>query len=326
MTNELVLNNKFELHYFFSEDDISHSIDANTRHKCEHELLQIIYEITKSFDSKVKVETEAYKEGGVKEIWSFLSSDNGQLTIIISLLTLILSRIPLSKTKLEKKDLKLSIKERKLNIKLLEEELKAKKIPESKIDIDKIEVLVNNNYKVIKHKSNFYKQLFRYPKVKKISTAILNSKNEIVEEAKIVERKDFENFILDSDDLDSITDENATIEIISPVLKKGSYKWRGVYNEIGIVIEFTMKDKLFKNSIIDSGVTFKSGTFIDCVLKIERKIDDLGNIFNSNYSVLTVIKQHNDGVSIETPQGKAYKKRKIEQKQQLLLFEDYEIK
>ena len=106
---ENLLNNKFELHYYFSEEDKSHSMDAYTRNKCEHELLQIVGEITKELEINLKVETEAYKEGGLTELWTFLNTDNGQLTIVISLLTLALSRVPLRKTKLEKQYLELSI-------------------------------------------------------------------------------------------------------------------------------------------------------------------------------------------------------------------------
>jgi hypothetical protein len=321
MTNN-PLNNRFELHYYFGDEDKTHSMDAFTRNKCEHELLQIVSEITRELDLKVKVETEAYEEGGLTEIWTFLGSDNGQLTIILSLLTLALSRIPLRKTKLEKKDLKLSIEERKLNIELMKKELESKGIPENKIDIEKLVLIITNNYKIIKHKSNFYKQLYKYPKVKKLSTTKLNENKQRIDEPSFVERKDFDKFILESDSLDTIPDDNATIEIISPVLKKGKYKWRGIYDKLGSVIEFSMKDKEFKENVVEEGIPFKNGTFIDCVLEIERKIDDLGNIFNSNFSVLTVLRQHDEITSFETPQGKRYKTQKEADKMQMKLFND----
>lgn len=319
MTNN-PLNNRFELHYYFSDEDKTHSMDAFTRNKCEHELLQIVSEITRELDISVKIETEAYEEGGLTEIWTFLGSDNGQLTIILSLLTLALSRIPLRRTKLEKEDLKLSIQERKINIELMKKELK--ELPENTVDIEKLVFIISNNYKIIKHKSNFYKQLYKYPKVKKLSATKFNENKEKLDEPSFVERKDFDKFILESDSLDTIPDENATIEIISPVLKKGKYKWRGIYDKLGSVIEFSMKDKEFKDNVIEDGIPFKNGTFIDCVLEIERKIDDLGNIFNSNFSVLTVLKQHDEVASFETPQGKRFKKQKEAEKNQLKMFGD----
>ena len=36
-------------------------------------------------------------------------------------------------------------------------------------------------------------------------------------------------YIMTSDDIEPDCDENATIEIISPVLKKGRYMWVGIY-------------------------------------------------------------------------------------------------
>lgn len=320
---ENILNNKLELHYYFGEDDNSHSMDAYTRNKCEHELLQIISEITKELEINSKVETEAFKEGGLSEIWTFLNTDNGQLTLVMSLLTLVVSRIPVRKTKLEREDLKLSIEERKLNIEKLKSEMEAKGVS-TEFNIEKASLILHYNNKIIKHKSNFYKQLYKYPKVKKISTTKLNNKKEKIEEPVFIERKDFSKFILDSDNLDSITDDNATIEIISPVLKKGKYKWKGVYDKLGTVIDFGMKDKEFKDHVVSDGVPFKNGTFIECVLEIERKIDDLGNVFNSNYSVLTVLKQHDEGTSFETPQGKRYKKQKKLLDSQLSLFNQTE--
>ena len=317
-----ILNNKLEIHYFFSDEDETHSMDAFTRNKCEHELLQIVCEITRELDVHVKVETEAYEEGGLTELWTFLCTDNGQLTLILSLITLALSRIPVRKTKLEKEDLELSIKERKLNIELLEKELENKGIPKNNINIEKFVLILNNNYKIIKHKSNFYKQLYKYPKVKKLSTTKLNERKEKIEDPTFVERKDFEKFILESDNLEPIPDENATIEIISPVLKKGRFKWKGIYNNLGSVIEFSMKDKEFKDNVVEEGIPFKNGTFIDCILEIERKIDDLGNVFNSNYSVLSVLRQHDEVVSFETPQGKKHRKQKEGEKMQLRLFGD----
>ncbi len=81
-----------------------------------------------------------------------------------------------------------------------------------------------------------------------------------------------------------------------------------------------MKDKEFKDNVVEEGIPFKNRTFIDCILEIERKIDDLGNVFNSNYSVLTVLKRHDEKVSYETPQGKKYRQKKDADKMQQNLF------
>ena len=317
---EQTLANKLELHYYFEESDDSHTMNAFVRNRCEFELLQIYTELQKELELDVKIETEAYEEGGLTELWSFLADNAIQITLLLTALSQVLSRVPLRKSKLEKKDLKLSIEERKLNIKALKRELKEKE-PEQ-ITIQNLNLIIDSNPKILKHLSNYFKQLYNYPKVKKISTTILSNNNTKIEEPKFISRTDFDKFIIESDELGSEIDENATIEIISPVLKKGKYKWKGVYNKIGEAVDFYMKDKIFKQSVIAEGIEFKNGTFIECVLEKSIKMNEVGEIYTSAYSVLTVLKKHYENIVEETPQGKKYRQEKEADKQQLKLFKD----
>ncbi|MFH2144215.1 MAG: hypothetical protein ABIJ97_17440 [Bacteroidota bacterium] len=326
--------NKLELHYFFNDFDKTHSMDAVVRNKCEHELLQIIGTISKELNIHIKVETEAYDQGGLKELYTFLCTVEGQTIILLSNLAvtalgIIISSIPLKKTRLDKLEQNLCIEEKKLNIEvqklnlvLIKKELKEKKIETTNINIEKLDYIITNNIKILKHKSNFYKALTNYPKVNRLSTAGLYEDKKRIAEPKIIERKDFEKFILDSDILEPIQDDNATIEIISPVLKKGKYKWRGIYNKVSQPIEFSMRDKEFKDGIIERGTTFKSGTFLDCIIEISRKIDDLGNVFNNNYVVVTVLRQHEEGIITETSKGKKIRQKREAEKSQFRLFDD----
>lgn len=317
---EQTLANKLELHYYFEESDDSHTMNAFVRNRCEFELLQIYTELQKELELDVKIETEAFEEGGLTELWSFLADNAIQITLLLTALSQVLSRVPLRKSKLEKKDLKLSIEERKLNIKALKRELKEKE-PEQ-ITIQNLNLIIDSNPKILKHLSNYFKQLYNYPKVKKISTTILSNNNTKIEEPKFISRTDFDKFIIESDELGSEIDENATIEIISPVLKKGKYKWKGVYNKIGEAVDFYMKDKIFKQSVIAEGIEFKNGTFIECVLEKSIKMNEVGEIYTSAYSVLTVLKKHYENIVEETPQGKKYRQEKEADKQQLKLFKD----
>lgn len=316
---EHTLANKLELHYYFDESDNSHTMNAFVRNRCEFELLQIYSELQKELELDVRVETEAFEEGGLTEFWTFLSDNAVQITLILTGLSQVLSRIPLRKSKLEKKDLKLSVEERKLNIKALKKQLKEKE--PKQITIQNLNLIIDSNPKILKHLSNYYKQLYNYPKVKKISATKLNQEKEKVEETKFISRTDFDKFVIESDELESEIDENATIEIISPVLKKGKYKWKGIYSKIGEAVDFYMKDKIFKNSVIAEGIEFKNGTFIDCILEKTRKINEIGEIYVSGYSVLTVLKKHYENIVEETPQGIKYRKEKEAEKQQLKLFD-----
>lgn len=321
MTEE-TLKNRLELHYHFVDSDSSHSMDAVIRNKCEHELLQIVNTISREINVQIKIETEAHEEGGLIEFYTFFGSAEGQAitaiaNIAVTTLGILISRIPLRKSKLDRQEQQLSIEEKrlnieaqKLNIESLQKELETKKIETTNINIEKFEYIINSNIKILKYKSNFYKTLYNYPKVKRLSAVRLDANKKQIEEPRFIDRSDFDKFILESDNLEPITDESAIIEIISPVLKKGKYKWRGIYDKLVQPIEFSMTDKEFKEDILRDGISFKSGTFIDCILQISRKIDDLGNIFNSNYSVLTVLRHHHDGISIETYKGKKTDKKR----------------
>lgn len=55
---------KLELHYFLQDN--AHKMDAIVRNKCEHELLEIVKEITQSLGVELTIESEAFIEGGLK--------------------------------------------------------------------------------------------------------------------------------------------------------------------------------------------------------------------------------------------------------------------
>ena len=73
---EETLANKLELHYYFDDSDDSHTMNAFVRNRCEFELLQIYTELQKELELDVKVETEAFEEGGLTELWTLLSQNN----------------------------------------------------------------------------------------------------------------------------------------------------------------------------------------------------------------------------------------------------------
>ncbi|EFP1461013.1 hypothetical protein HPX07_001675, partial [Campylobacter jejuni] len=160
---------------------------------------------------------------------------------------------------LKLKDLEFKLKE--LDLKLKEEELKNKKSQNEYIK--KIE----ENHKIYRLLSNFYKKVENYEKIKKIGYQINNS-NEL-----IIEREQFKSFIIE-ENKDTEIVEDADIEIISPVLKEGKYKWKGIYN--GEKIDFSMGDSGFKNAVIKQEYNFINGTTINCQLEISRTFDDYG--------------------------------------------------
>ena len=60
------LKTKFELHYYLKDN--SHAMNAFIRNKAEKDFLEAVKRIGELLDRELKIETEAYKEGGLKEL------------------------------------------------------------------------------------------------------------------------------------------------------------------------------------------------------------------------------------------------------------------
>jgi len=304
--------NKLELHYSFTDD--SHKMDALIRNNCERELLAIVNEIASLLEVDINIETEAYTKDGLNELWTLVSESRYVTGVIAGILINVLSKY-LTKDRelsdLQKQELRLKIEKLKKGLKESKDE---------KPDINPEDALTafNGNTKIIKHKSNFYQNLNEYSNVAKVTTVLLSHDNQPIIDPTIIEREDFDKFILKTDELPPVIDENATIEIISPVLKKGKYNWKGAYK--GEVIPFSLRDKEFRYHVINRDIQFKNGTCIDCILEISRKMSNLGEIQNSGYTVLTVLRKHDEDITTETPQGKRHRIKKDMETKQLKLF------
>ncbi|MEQ6118041.1 hypothetical protein [Reichenbachiella sp. MALMAid0571] len=294
-------SNKLQLHYFFKGD--SHSIDALTRNECEKELLHIFGEISTSLGFNIRIESEPSQKGGFKEVWRFLGQNAAQITIIVSVSTLFISRFPVQNkelTKLQIENLKLDneIKKRQLQ-KLNLEFIKEEEVDEQKIT-DVVEHL-QSNYKIAWRKSNFYKKVINYRKVETVSVQRFKETNKVGSE-RVVERKQFPGFILKSDELPNLEVPVATIDIISPALKSGRFRWKGFYeNEI---INFEMQDSIFKSDVLKGNVHFSKSFSIEASMIQIRKIDQDGGIKVTNNIVVTVLAIIDNGVRIETEHGK----------------------
>ena len=71
-----------------------------------------------------------------------------------------------------------------------------------------------------------------------------------------IKREEFQKYILVSNELETFVDEKAIVEIVSPVLKKGNYQWRGIYN--GEALSFNMKSNEFKTLVQSGNIEFKN--------------------------------------------------------------------
>ncbi|GEA02172.1 hypothetical protein KUL17_10690 [Alteromonas sp. KUL17] len=292
--------NKLEIHYYFS--DSSHEIDALIRNKCESELLAIAYEAASVFDIPLKLVSEPTQEGGFKEFWTALGDNSAQLQVLLVAIGVV-TTIYFSYTPEEderKKTLEeLQIQELKLRLKDMTTATDGEKLEVAEAVANKL----SKNLKITKRRSNFYSHLNNYPKVSFVSISAISKERRLKGEVKLP-RSEFKNFILSSNRLKVQEVDSAEIEIISPVLKDGNYKWKGIYE--GYPISFSMTDNKFRDAIFIDGLKFHAGTTIRCLLQIHRELDEIGEVKIKSYSVPTVI-DILDGPTIQrTKQGKAY--------------------
>ncbi len=298
----------FELHYYLRDN--SHSIDSIIKNKCESEILAIIIEAANILDIDVNINAVLPAEGGFRDLWKLLGENSNQIMLLITILTLVMSRIPLSDPETEQldKEIKqLTIEEKKLSIQKLKKELEEKSINTE--TVKKVADVVDKNLKITKRKSNFYSHLTYYPKVNQVG---FNAKSiddiKTNQDEKIVLSRDFYKFILKSNKLSSLKDDSALIEIISPVLKEGRYKWKGIYNNAPI--SFVMNDYSFREEVLSEKHSFKHGSTIKCELMIGRELNEVGDIAITGHTVTTVIEIRDGNSSITTPQGLKFKQAK----------------
>ncbi|MFV0562781.1 hypothetical protein [Malaciobacter mytili] len=259
--------NKLEIHYYFN--DGSHSMNAFVRNKAEKELLDAIRKIGELLDNELDIETEAYQEGGLVEWFAF---GLPVLHYLSPAINNIITHYFTKNANLEELDKK--IKEETLTNLQLNNIFKIKEIEK---DIDN----KLDNKLVQKYISNFYKRINDYKKVEKIGFKDIKNDSEEL----IVERQYFKNFILE-DNVTLEEDDDAMIEIISPVLKEGKYNWRGKYKDEKV--DFSMGDSKFKQEVIEGKHTFLNGSLISCHLQIKTTFDEFGDEKRKTYSVQKV--------------------------------------
>ena len=311
---------KLELHYYF--DDNSHSMDAYIHNKCATEILALIREVSIALEIEIHLDSEALKEGGLRDVWKFLGKNSPQITLILAVIALILQIKQLYpiEDEMDVELKKLSIEEKKLSIQKLKNEVETGEIKPT--TLKEVTNSINLDFKILSRKSNFYKQLDNYEKITGLGINTLTLDDEPTGEEKIIPKEDFFRYILSTDELPDEIIENAEIGIISPVIEEGRYKWKGIY--LSEPISFAMNDSDFKNEVLTKQVSFQHGAIIQCVLKIGKELDETGEIIIKGYSVTTVLSKIDGNVVNETPQGKRYKYAKKFKEGQNELFKNEE--
>lgn len=296
----IIVLDKFEIHYFLKPN--SHSLDAIIQNRCEAEFLAIAYEIAKSLDLDITLNAEALREGGLKEVWEVIGKNSNQISVLLIALTAVFSYLAIPDTdlnELQKENLRLQNYQLKQEI--LSNDLKEKDV------LIPLEA-ANRNSKIITRRSNFYKLLHSSPEVKKVGFTNFNSNNKTKKTELIIGRPSFIHFIQRSNKLPVEIDENALIEIVAPVLREGSAKWKGIYKDEQI--GFHMMDHIYREAVLNKKISFIRGHSIKCILEIHRELNETGEIIIKKYSVKTVLETLQNDLSQETNSGKKHRKAK----------------
>lgn len=308
---------RLELHYHLSDN--AHSMDAFVRNKSEGEALSAFLHIAQQLGISVQLESSAYQEGGLKEIWGFIGANKDQLGWLLAIIVFLFSRFPATDPEtdaLNKEVLKLTIEEKKINLEKLKRELHSEPIKDATVGV--AAQALESDLKVATRRSNFYRGLQAYSKVTAVGfTPIPNGAVQWPEE-KTIARADFAKFIQLTDRLPIEVVDGAQIEIVAPVLKEGNYQWRGMF--LGQPVSFAMLDEQFKSRVLERKISFQHGSTIECSLNIHRKFNEVGDIAITGYSVVTVISTFDGVTSEETPQGKRHKFARKQAENQGVLF------
>lgn len=294
-----------ELHYHLS--DGSHSMNAFVFNKCEHEILGILNEIAAKLGFWPQIEIEPIENGGVRS-WFKLRQEKATLrdlvfvAILAALVTNILS-VPVQELEKEAVDALIDKLLEDPEIKELEKERNKLQL---QFEIQELKEKLGVRFNAVdtslikKKRSNFYESMLVSPKIENFTIATENARRDATATYS-VSREHFSNFVMTSNQLDPLVDDHAIIEIISPVLKKGKYKWSGIYQDVPI--HFAMNSKEFKNMVEMGAVSFKNGSVIDCRLISHRKIDEDGCAQITKHEVNLVNSFIENGVANETPEG-----------------------
>jgi hypothetical protein len=310
-------DNKLEVRYYFN--DKSRYIDAMVNYKCDKEVVSVLRALADMLDVKMTVYKDASQPvEGYRDIYSVAGECARSISVVINIFMHIWTS-PIF-TVGGQFVTERSADDDELMLRKAAELRRGLKLKQPGLVIpDGFIALLASSPRFCKCKSNFYEALRGCPKISRYTLRELNGSDRSRSGSLEVKREKFDYYLLRSDELPSITDNKATIEIISPVLKDAKFKWKGIYNKGGKTIDFYMNDEEFKQEMFDEKVSFKSKMCIDCVLKIDRKLSELGEEIPVCYTVETVVRTRFDKMEILTPQGKRHLRKLEGERKQLTL-------
>jgi hypothetical protein len=300
-----------QVHYCFN-DDTTYSMNAEIFNECERQFIKAIRRIEKYLDKTLSIEIKSRESGSIVDVFSIaINSDPAILTIgtLIGILikTFFDSRIPPALPKAEEVSKKLE------NIIKIKEEIKNGTLTETELDY-----IINNDKELRKLRSEFFKSVKKESKVAKLEAKTLP--NLILPPIVIVvDRENFDSFILPKKKKKMEDTEQTKVYIVSPILIKGRKDlWKGICENSNI--DFKITDKEFLEQVWNQSIRFGNGTFINCDLKTVKTTNTETEKPSFAREVVNVINYGDDDKQVKKISHR--KKDKKDDILQLNLFND----
>ena len=297
-----------QLRYCF-EDENLHSMNAEVFNECERQFIKAIKSTEKYFENTLQVKIKPREKGSlIDELLVIVNNPLFGLLVGIFATKFFDAKFSTAKHKTDETSKKLE------NLQVIREQIKS-----GTLTAEDFDYIASNDKDLRKQKSNFFKSVRKEAEVLKIeTTTITNLEHQPI--IIIVERKDFDNFILPETTEKTSETQDAKIYIVAPILIKGRRdSWKGIFENSSI--DFKVSDKEFLAQVWNKQINFQNGTYINCELKtitsinietdetkILREVENVSNYGEDNKPIKIV--------------GHRKKSKKIDTTQQLNMFTD----
>ncbi|MCO5234534.1 MAG: hypothetical protein M9888_12480 [Chitinophagales bacterium] len=296
-------NLKIELRYRF-DDENKHSMNAEIFNECERQFIKAIKSTEKYFEDTIQIKIKPREEGSLIDILTVtVNSPIFGVLVGIFATKFFDSKLPTAKHKTDETSKKLE------NLQTIKDQIKTGTLTE-----DDFDYIASNDKDLRKYKSSFFKSVKQEKDVVKIeSTTKAETKTQPI--IIIIDRKDFDNFIITKTTEEIEETQEAKIYIVAPILIKGRRdSWKGIIESNNI--DFKISDKEFLQQVWNKHINFQNGTFINCELKtitttnieteetkISREVINVANYGEDDTPIKAIAhrKKHKDKGIIQQP-------------------------
>ena len=262
-------------------------MNARVHNECAKQFIQAIALLNKYLDEPIELEVFAKNEGGVKDLYKIIVKNPLLLIIITALITSAVNQFFTS-------NFSPAINHTEETKNRLENLLKIKEaIKSGTLSSEEFDYIAENDKDLKKIKSNFFRSAKKEKRIDSIEIDAIKQENQTVFEKVTINSDDFDKCILPAELKSTITEADAKIHIVAPVLIQGRKDfWKGIYN--GVPIEFRVSDKVFLENVYQHIIKFSNGTFINCSMKVTKTTSTIDDSEKISINVFDIVSYGDD--------------------------------